>query len=192
MMGPNTTTGHLSVIYSTECQVNFSLRVLKPILQGPSLLSLSPKPSSVAVTLAAEQSDNTWIQRLSKNLVWASGCTSWYIDTKTGRNTMLYPDWQFNFWLRSIFVPVKRDFVYKQSAKEVVPAQKSGKTRRRQGSQLLWNSAVVASVVGAVGLGAGIGRGDIKVDEVDELVKRVPSELKGVSEEVLRFLTFKV
>lgn len=106
---------------------------------------------------------------------------------------MLYPDWQFNFWLRSIFVPVKRDFVYKQSAKEVAPARKSGKTtRRRQGSQLLWNSAVVASVVGAVGLGAGIVRGDIKVDEVDELVKRVSSEFRGVSEEVFRYLTFKV
>lgn len=190
MMGPNTTTGHLSVIYSTECQVNFSLRVLKPILQKPSLLSLSPKPTSVAVTLAAEQNDNTWIQRLSKNLVWSSGCTSWYIDTKTGRNTMLYPDWQFNFWLRSIFVPVKRDFVYKQSVKEVAPSPPTQKSKR--GNQLLWNSAVLASFVGAVGLGAGIVRGDIKVDEVDELVKRASSEFRGVSEEVFRYLTFKV
>ncbi|KAL3705472.1 hypothetical protein TMatcc_009144 [Talaromyces marneffei ATCC 18224] len=171
MMGPNTTTGHLSVIYSTECQVNFSLRVLKPILQRPSLFSLSAKPTSVAVTLAAEQNDNTWLQHLSKSLVWSSGCTSWYIDTKTGRNTMLYPDWQFNFWLRSIFVPVKRDFVYKQSLKEVAPSPSTQKSKK--GSRLLWNSAVLASVVGAVGLGAGFVRGDIKVDEVDELLKRV-------------------
>lgn len=103
---------------------------------------------------------------------------------------MLYPDWQFNFWLRSIFVPVKRDFVYKQSAKEVEPSPLAKNSKR--GSQLLWNSAVLASVVGAVGLGAGIVRGDIKVNEVDELVKRVSSEFRGVSEEVFRFLTFKV
>ncbi|EED16979.1 dimethylaniline monooxygenase, putative [Talaromyces stipitatus ATCC 10500] len=195
MMGPNTTTGHLSVIYSTECQVNFSLRVLKPILRRPSVLSLrapSAKPTSVAVTLAAEEKDNTWIQTLSKNLVWSSGCTSWYIDAKTGRNTMLYPDWQFNFWLRSIFVPVKRDFVYKQSPKDVASAQKGGKKIQRLGLQLLWNSAVLASVVGVVGLGAGIARGDIKVDEVDELWKRVSSEFRGVSEEVFRILTAKV
>lgn len=89
-------------------------------------------------------------------------------------------------------MPVKRDFVYKQSAKEVVPAQKSGKIRSKQGSQLLWNSAVFASVVGAVGLGAGVVRGDIKVDEVDELVKRVSNEFRGGSKEVFRFLTFKV
>jgi hypothetical protein len=154
------------------------------------MLALTSKPTSVAVTLAAEQNDNTWIQSLSKSLVWSSGCTSWYIDTKTGRNTMLYPDWQFNFWLRSIFVPIKRDFVYKQSAKEVELSPLAKKSKR--GSQLLWNSAVLASVVGAVGLGAGIVRGDIKVDEVDELVKRVSSEFREVSEEVFRFLTFKV
>jgi hypothetical protein len=35
-------------------------------------------------------------------------------------------------------------------------------------------------------------RGDIKVDEVDELLKRVSGEFRGLSEEVFRFLTFKV
>lgn len=188
-MGPNTTTGHLSVIFSTECQVNFSLRVLKPILQNPHPLSISAKPTSVAVTLAAEQTDNTWIQRLSKKLVWASGCTSWYIDTKTGRNTMLYPDWQFKFWLRSIFVPVKRDFVYKRSVKEVAPSPPMRK--RNQGNQLLRTSAVLASVIGAVGLGAGIVHGNIRLNEVDELVKRISSEFNGVSEGMFGFLTFK-
>ena len=103
---------------------------------------------------------------------------------------MLYPDWQFNFWLRSIFVPVKHDFVYKQSAKEVAPWPSIRKNKR--GSQLLWNSAVLASLVGAVGLGAGIVRGNIKVDGVDELVKRVLSELRVVSEEAHKYLTFKV
>lgn len=87
-------------------------------------------------------------------------------------------------------MPVKRDFVYKQSLKEVAPSPSTQKSKK--GSRLLWNSAVLASVVGAVGLGAGFVRGDIKVDEVDELLKRVSSEFSGVGEEVLRLLTFKV
>ncbi len=53
----------------------------------------------------AEKNDNTWIQAAAAGLVWATGCTSWYVDAVTGRNTMLYPDWQFKFWLRSIFFP---------------------------------------------------------------------------------------
>ncbi|OKL59569.1 hypothetical protein UA08_05176 [Talaromyces atroroseus] len=191
MMGPNTTTGHLSVIYSTECQVNFSLRVLKPILQRPSLLSLSlsPKPTSVAVTLAAERNDNDWIQDLSKSLVWASGCTSWYIDSKTGRNTMLYPDWQFNYWLRSIFVPTKRDFVYKRSLKDATPSPCHDQVSRRTGT----NQALrVATVIGVLSLSANLLlRGGITVGELDDLSKRVANEIRGISTEAIKYRPLK-
>ncbi|GAD97270.1 conserved hypothetical protein [Paecilomyces variotii No. 5] len=146
MMGPNTSTGHLSVIYSTECQINFTLRVLRPILSSlyPSIwktpftkLGLcSTGPDTVAVTPSAEENDNTWIQGMAKKLVWASGCTSWYVD-ENGRNTMLYPDWQFKYWLRSIFVPLNRDFVFGKSAvklqakeeKSVVEKERASKPR---------------------------------------------------------------
>ncbi|KAJ6004773.1 hypothetical protein N7540_012572 [Penicillium herquei] len=91
LMGPNTTTGHLSVIYSTECEINFSLRVLRPILRSlyPSKIwsaltypfsSLLPTPNIVAVTSAAEKADNHWIQTAASKLVWASGCSSWCWD----------------------------------------------------------------------------------------------------------------
>ncbi|KAF2867214.1 hypothetical protein BDV95DRAFT_622451 [Massariosphaeria phaeospora] len=32
LMGPDSVTGHLSVIYTVECQINFGLRLLAPIL----------------------------------------------------------------------------------------------------------------------------------------------------------------
>ncbi|KAH8700799.1 putative flavin-binding monooxygenase [Talaromyces proteolyticus] len=184
MMGPNTTTGHLSVIYSTECQVNFCLRVLKPILQRRSpLLSRTPQLDSVCVTPEAEKRDNAWIQNLSKDLVWSSGCTSWYIDNKSGRNTMLYPDWQFKYWWRSVFVPTSRDFVYRRSVKDV-GGSGPGEKRNRRSS---WNGVVVlASVVGAVGLGTGIAFGSVKISgDIDDLLKDILSELKGVRESVL-------
>lgn len=139
-MGPNTTTGHLSVLFSTECEINFTLRVLRPILGAlyPSMIwsaltypfsrLRSPAPNTVAVTHAAEQVDNNWIQAAANKLVWATGCTSWYVDSRTGRNTMLYPDWQFNFRARSIFVPLKRDFVFGRS-----PVQLPTKDTKKDG-----------------------------------------------------------
>lgn len=143
MMGPNTTTGHLSVIYTTECQINFTLRVLRPIfrsLKGSWLSALNPfsrnAPDTVAVTPAAEQRENTWIQNLAKTLVWASGCSSWYVDTRTGKNTMLYPDWQWKYWLRSIFIPFKTDFVYGSSPVKIPRKRNQLQGRKRKSSAI--------------------------------------------------------
>jgi hypothetical protein len=130
LMGPNTVTGHLSVIYTVECQINFTLRVLSPILKSlPSyrsrslLPTLSTPPATVEVLPSAAASDFEWTQREARKLVWASGCTNWAIDPKTGLNNMMYPDWQFMFWLRSIFWR-KQDFVFKdEKAREVQPGR---------------------------------------------------------------------
>jgi hypothetical protein len=155
-MGPNTTTGHLSVIYSTECQINFTLRLLRPIfrsLSGSSLSTINPfsgkAPDTVAVTPAAEERDNTWIQALAKNLVWASGCSSWYVDVRTGKNTMLYPDWQWKYWLRSIFIPFRTDFVFNSSPVQV---QRQQNGRERQGKAL-----GVVAVTSGLGLVLAVG-----------------------------------
>lgn len=121
LMGPNTLSGHLSVIYTTECQINFIIRVIRPILMGknrsllPSLFG-SEDPQSVAVTPFAERNDVAMVDDKAKRLVWASGCSSWFIDSNTGRNTIMFPDWQFKFHLRSIFIPWK-DLVYKKAPK---------------------------------------------------------------------------
>ncbi|KAF4949300.1 hypothetical protein FSARC_13507 [Fusarium sarcochroum] len=104
MMGPNTLSGHLSVIYTTECQFNFTLRVLRPVLTG--------RADIVEVAPEAEKRDIERVQEKAKRLVWATGCTSWFIDEKTDRNTIMFPDWQFKFWLRSVFVSWS-DFEYR-------------------------------------------------------------------------------
>jgi hypothetical protein len=112
MMGPNTVNGHLSVIFSSECQINFALNMLDPVLkarQNPG----SQAVSAVEVTQNAENEENSWIQDRAKNLVWSSGCTSWYVEPKTGKNLMVYPEWQWHFWLRSFVVDYSK-FVYTQ------------------------------------------------------------------------------
>ncbi|EUC48091.1 hypothetical protein COCMIDRAFT_88260 [Bipolaris oryzae ATCC 44560] len=130
LMGPNTVTGHLSVIYSTECQINFILRLLDPIIKSlPSYQSQSLVPSFFAATPAtvevkpeAAAADSRWTQAAAKKLVWSTGCVNWAVDRKTGLNNMMYPDWQFMFWLRSIFWK-KTDFVYldAETGREINP-----------------------------------------------------------------------
>ncbi|KAL7929785.1 hypothetical protein V8C35DRAFT_314787 [Trichoderma chlorosporum] len=144
MMGPNTLSGHLSVIYTTECQINFALRIIWPILNalgtGTSIWPIGRSPHDiVAVKPSAEKRDIEMVQQMAKKLVWATGCTSWFIDGNTKRNTIMFPDWQYKFWLRSIFVAWD-DFTYRNSSTFL---KSTG------------NGVYLASVVGgAVGLGA--------------------------------------
>ncbi|KAL7802021.1 hypothetical protein V8C44DRAFT_346096 [Trichoderma aethiopicum] len=119
MMGPNTLSGHLSVIYTTECQINFALRIIRPVLNamgtGTWALTIGrPICDIVSVKRTAEQEDIDTVQRKAGKLVWATGCTSWFIDGSTKRNSIMFPDWQYKFWLRSVFISWD-DFNYKTS-----------------------------------------------------------------------------
>ncbi|KAI1128371.1 putative monooxygenase [Nemania abortiva] len=110
LMGPNTASGHGSVSYTTECQIGFILRVIKPILKAlragrSSLPVIGRKTDIVTVTPEAEHADIDSIQDKLKGMIWASGCTSWALDPRTGRNLTMYPDFQTQYWLRSIFIP---------------------------------------------------------------------------------------
>ncbi|KAK1020874.1 hypothetical protein LTR33_018676, partial [Friedmanniomyces endolithicus] len=116
LMGPNTVTGHLSVIYTVECQINFVLRLIGPILksmQNPGRGLMASRQTVEAVDVKAEVAaqQSTWLQAKLNKLVWASGCTSWALDPKTGVNIAMYPEYQFMFWLRSVFIP-SNDFLY--------------------------------------------------------------------------------
>ncbi|KAI8625859.1 FAD/NAD(P)-binding domain-containing protein [Xylariaceae sp. FL1651] len=126
MMGPNTLSGHLSVIYTTECQVNFTMRLIHPIMKN--LASAKLKNSnyenslstvgSIMVTPEAETRDLAETQVKARRLVWASGCSSWFLDPATGRNFVMFPDWQYKFWIRSVWIPWS-DFVYRSGSSQL-------------------------------------------------------------------------
>ncbi|KAB8648475.1 hypothetical protein FH972_026131 [Carpinus fangiana] len=120
LMGPNTVTGHLSVIYTVECQINYAIRLMKPVIAKLhpknswlpwNWISATPNADSVDVKPEAAREDSAWIQREAKKLVWSSGCSNWALHPDSDYNVMMYPDWQFKFWLRSIFIPF-REFEY--------------------------------------------------------------------------------
>ncbi|KXH41055.1 hypothetical protein CNYM01_04570, partial [Colletotrichum nymphaeae SA-01] len=150
LMGPNTLSGHLSVIYTTECQINFVIRVISPILKAMhSCRSLFPVigrlDDVVEVKPEAEMRDINKTQEKARSLIWATGCTSWFIDPETNRNTIMFPDWQYKFWLRSVFVSWK-DLAYSASAVIAKGEQVGG------GSGL--GILVTVLAVGVAGVGA--------------------------------------
>ncbi|KAL2209751.1 FAD/NAD(P)-binding domain-containing protein [Sarocladium strictum] len=129
MMGPNTLSGHLSVIYTTECQINFAMRLIAPVLRAVNnsrsrLPSIRSSPDVVEVHHSAEAKDIEEVQEKASKLVWASGCTSWFIETVSKRNSIMFPDWQYQFWLRTVFIRWK-DFSYTSSKNWAADARKT-------------------------------------------------------------------
>lgn len=83
LFGPNTATGHTSVIFATESAVNYSLRFIKPILEG--------QVSSYEVKEDAEREWTRWVQdKLQKSVFRRGLCSSWY-STADGWNSSTYP-----------------------------------------------------------------------------------------------------
>ncbi|WFD05123.1 hypothetical protein MVES1_000449 [Malassezia vespertilionis] len=124
VIGPNSGTGHMSVIYTSERQQELTLNVAQPVLDSPRPTdadirhlpgsSVSSKLSSVPtfdVHLKAELDEQHWVVKAMKSLVFGT-CDSWYRDAKSGRVTAVYPDWQWKLALRCWF-PVFEDFEYK-------------------------------------------------------------------------------
>lgn len=126
MMGPNSVSGHLSVVYTSECQINYALRLMQPVMAALARQRAPPRPwrlfgwlrgaeaDVVVVKPEAERRDLATTQHKARALVWASGCTSWAVDEATGRNFAMYPDWQFLFWLRTWWIK-RSDFALSTS-----------------------------------------------------------------------------
>ncbi|CAG8065033.1 unnamed protein product [Penicillium olsonii] len=95
LFGPNTATGHTSVIFATENAVNYSLKFIEPILNG--------RVSSYEVTEDAEREWTTQIQDDLQKTVFRLGvCSSWY-STDEGWNSSTYPYTQVHYWYRCTF-----------------------------------------------------------------------------------------
>lgn len=94
IFGPNTATGHSSVVMASENMVMFSLNFIKLVLNGEA--------STVDVKHEAEVNFTNEIQTALKDTVWTSGCSSWYF-TENGWNSTVYPYSQIDFWKRCAF-----------------------------------------------------------------------------------------
>lgn len=81
IFGPNTATGHSSVIYASECMANYALNFVRPILDGDT--------KTFEVKRSAEIAWTQGVQDTLKKSVWQSGgCFSWYYDENKWNSTM--------------------------------------------------------------------------------------------------------
>ncbi|KAI9040288.1 uncharacterized protein KD926_008378 [Aspergillus affinis] len=106
LYGPNAATGQHSVIFHSECQINYSCRLLRPVLKGNT--------DSIMVKPEAQRRDLSWVHGKLQHLVFNSGCQSWWMDSVTKKNTFIYPDPMYKYWLRTIF-PNWSDFTLRKS-----------------------------------------------------------------------------
>jgi cation diffusion facilitator CzcD-associated flavoprotein CzcO len=83
ILGPNTGLGHSSMIGIMEAQMNY-------IMGYTELLEGSGEGTSLDLKPVVQQTYNARLQHLFDGTVWASGCQSWYMNSR-GKITTLYP-----------------------------------------------------------------------------------------------------
>ena len=88
LIGPNTGTGNMSMIYMIESQLNYLLDAVR-VMDRYQL-------TTIEVRAADQDRFNAGLARRMPRTVWATGCASWYQDAR-GRNTALWPDFAFRF-----------------------------------------------------------------------------------------------
>ncbi|KIY72027.1 FAD/NAD-binding domain-containing protein [Cylindrobasidium torrendii FP15055 ss-10] len=69
LLGPNVATGHASVIFSEETQINLAMKLIKPVIDG--------KITSFAIKPVVCDEYNDWLQGRLQHSVW-SECRSYY------------------------------------------------------------------------------------------------------------------
>ncbi|CAE6443561.1 unnamed protein product [Rhizoctonia solani] len=101
LLGPNTATGHGSVIHSEEVQINYAMQLIKPIIRGQAK-SFVPKAR-------ATQAYNDYLQEELKHTVWTS-CISWYHAGENRRGKLMtWPATQTYMWWM-MRTPIWRDY----------------------------------------------------------------------------------
>ena len=96
LFGPNTATGHSSVILASENMVNHALKFIRPILNG-----------EVITYEVKEEAERRWtreVQDALRDSVWQKGgCKSWYFKEGSGWNATIYPWSQIHFTWRCMW-----------------------------------------------------------------------------------------
>lgn len=97
LTGPNTLPSGHSTLLGIEHSVTYILRLLEPLI-GWKVQSNQPRTSKIEVKKEAEDNFNIFVEDRMKGLVYTSDTNTWYIDQRTGRNHLIWPGSQLEFW----------------------------------------------------------------------------------------------
>ncbi|GAA5880520.1 hypothetical protein JCM1840_003688 [Sporobolomyces johnsonii] len=112
IMGPQSATGHSTVLFTSECQITLVFRLIKPILAKLRKVQLLRPAPYVEVTQEAEDAFMADIRKEMKKKVWEiGGGVSWYCGTD-GLCHTLYPYSQIEFYRRCTFMRLTDKFVW--------------------------------------------------------------------------------
>ncbi|MGO4202196.1 flavin-containing monooxygenase [Rhodococcus sp. TAF43] len=105
LCGPNTGLGHNSQVFMIERQVRYTIAAIKAARRrGP-----------IEVTAQAQERFRAWLNAQMSHTVWnAGGCTSWYLDPRTGENTLLWPSSTVDFWKKTLRIK-SSDYTFTKS-----------------------------------------------------------------------------
>lgn len=92
LMGPNTGLGHGSMVFMIEAQIRVALQAMAA--------TQARGADWVEVTPSAQASFNERLRQRLSRTVWATGCSSWYLQDG-GRNATLWPGFTLEYWLRT-------------------------------------------------------------------------------------------
>lgn len=88
--GPNTSLGHNSIVYIIESQIDYVLGAID-YADAHGIDALEP-------TREAEEAYVDRLQSDARGTVWIDGgCKSWYVDQRSGKLTLIWPDFGFAF-----------------------------------------------------------------------------------------------
>jgi cation diffusion facilitator CzcD-associated flavoprotein CzcO len=90
--GPNTNTGHTSIVYMLESQMAYVLGALEEMDRRAA--------ASAEVRPEVQDAFNEELQERLRGSVWNSGCGSWYLD-RHGRNSIQWPGFTFEYRRRT-------------------------------------------------------------------------------------------
>lgn len=102
LYGPNTNVGHTSILYMLESQFNYVLSALRALSRIRGAADRPPGAPAVALDVRPERQArfNEELQRKLVDMVWQSGCRSWYV-TAGGKNTHNWPDPSYRYRART-------------------------------------------------------------------------------------------
>ncbi|MFT4470747.1 flavin-containing monooxygenase [Arthrobacter sulfonylureivorans] len=90
LSAPAAATGHTSVFYTVEAQLDHVMEALD--------WCQDRDVSRLEVQKAAEEEFGRELHELGRGTVWLDGgCSSWYLDPRNGRLTLVWPDFSYAF-----------------------------------------------------------------------------------------------
>ncbi len=123
LYGPNTNLSHNSIIHMLESQFAYVRDALQRLQDGEA--------DALDVRRSVQARFNATLERRLEQLVWDSGCSSWYLDG-AGRNTLNWPGLTAEYRLRTRRVRLADHEVLRRTASPVGAAQDAAADAERQ------------------------------------------------------------